>query len=1322
MPDASYLQTSFLGGEWSPLIQGRMDDQRYRTALNVMRNTLPIEEGSAVRRPGTHLIGPTRQGNVAVLRAFDFAESHPYNLELTAGHMRLIAGLGIVVESFGTQVVIGLSSGDPTVVQTATAHGWSTGDEVIAQIETGQLNSSIAALLGRQLVITVVDTTHFSVADSVTGAPIDGTSMVLGSSDVTVTRIADFVTPYAENDLQAINQVQDQSDLLLLHTAYPPQAVISTSPEQGTSFAVFTFGEAVFKDGPYLDPPTDGTTITPSGVSGSVTLTLAGGSTRFAATDVGRMVRLFSEPDDWSAATNYAIGDQVKFNNAYYQAIKANSNKEPDADVINWGVSTSAAVWNWAIITAFTDTTHVTATLEVVVNADGTNTPGPVLPRTSACKTWRLGLFSETTGYPSCGTYHEGRLWLSGTIGNRLDGGVSNDFFNFSPTGWDGTVADDNACDYVFNAKDVNEIFWMEPDALGMICGTQAGEWLVQASSTNDTLTPTSVQAHRRTNYGCANVPAKRTGLTIAFVQRYNKKLLEYITTDFRGLAGRNIAITGKHLTQEGIVEIAYQSEKVPTIWARTEAGSLLSCTYKRESPYASDPPNFAGWAHHDLGNGLTVESIQAGPNFDGSLDALTVIVSDGSKRWVNIVTDLFDVDWQIGDANFVDFSETPSMWEIITGPPLTLRLYSLHYLAGHTVDVFAGGIDCGQIAVAADGHLDIPIDTNTIPLLTSTWLASLSSSVNFHGLGIAIVRTPAPVANSPTVTGIANFDTSLLASYAGGISGIDWDGGRFFIYDSAAGHVQVNDITTLKVKQPPISSHDFDGGMKYCQDGFLYGATGATNAAHLNKVDPVTMQRVAQFGLATSSFPTTSNTWAFPRDFDTVTSPSTGESYLISTSLVNTVNEIAVMNLSNVGDRFGEGRFFGPGWTGFSLTMDEGRGVVTHGKPVRGMAQGWVLSLSGPNGFHGIQLGLYRILCLPGGLATGYKVATLNTNIFGVGFNYATNLQGILLDETDGNIILHLNRSNTQAWSNAATYNIGDIVTNAGHDFISLQGGNLNHTPTVGGTAFWQDLGASSANSSDTIIAKMNVKSGAVMWQNTISNTIPGIGNLNASRIRHGKYCFKDCSGTSLHQINTLTGVDTTTPIISVLYDYQFYNDTTGELIGDTQYTNGGGSPTPIGSTPTGWTHQWAVLGPAAGPPVPAITPPGDGVIWQVPVAIGYGYPSQGQILRAINPQEAGAANGPALAKTRRSHMFGSLLFETQGIEFGTDFSHMRPALFRDTNDETEIPLTLLYSNVHWDSLDDTYSFDSMLCWQVTRPYPATVCSLGAFIHSQDR
>lgn len=1320
MADASYLQTSFLGGEWSPLAQGMMADPNYRSGMNVARNVLPLEEGSAARRPGTRLVGPTRKGVPGVLRAFDFQQNHPYNLELTAGHMRFLAGSSMIVESFGLNIVVALNTANPVQVTTATAHGWSTGDEVLFQwINTSPATPSIAALLGRQVEITVTSTTTFTCADAVTGLGLDGTSMVLGSADITVARIVDFVTPYAQADLQAINQVQDQSDLLLLHNKYPPQAILSTAAPTAAANAVFTISAAVFKDGPYLDPPKDGTTITPGAVNGSTTLTLAGGSTRWAATDVGRMVRLFSEPAAWAIGTAYTTGQQVKFNGAYYQALANNTGKEPDQDVVNWGVSTTAAIWNWALITAFSSATVVTATLSHVIDVTGLE--GPDLPRTTACATWRMGLQSATSGYASAGTYHEGRLWLTGILGNRIDGSVSNDFFNFAPTDAFGTVADANSCAYIFNAKDVNQIFWMQPDALGIVCGTQAGEWLVQASASNDNLTPTSVQAHRRTDYGCANVPAKRTGITISFVQRYQKKLLEYITTDFRGLSAHNIALKGKHLTQKGIVEIAYQSEKVPTIWARLADGSLISCTYKRESPYASDPANFAAWARHDLGGGFKVESLQSGPNFDGTLDAVSMIVSDGTSRWNMTVTDLFDVDWQIGDSLFVDFAETPAMYQIITGSPKVLRLYGLQYLAGKSVDIFAAGIDCGTLSVAADGHVDIPIDTATIPLLTSAWLTGLNSPSNFHSLGLALVNVAPGVANLPTLTGIQNLDATAIGptNLASQFSTVDWDGKRFFMYDGVNGKLQIDGTTSLAQQGALLSWANATAGITYGEDGFLYGVTGATNCGILNRFNLTTLAQDASFGVASSGFTTTSGRWALARDMDVITD-GFSNSFMVSTSAINTVNEIAVLNLSIPGAA--------PiSWTGFSLTMDENRGVVTRGSKLSSFARAHVLALSGSNGAHGVQLGLYSIYA-QGLVAFGHKNATFAASAFGNNFTHASSLTGIILDETDSNIIAHVSQVQLQGWSGASTYNLGDLVKTGtpSHDYISLSGGNTNHTPIVGGTAFWQDLGVTSPNNGDSVIAKINSRTGVVMWSLPIGADIASSGaQLNATRVRSGKYLFYDnASGTTvIHQIDTIAGTDTqSAPIVGTAATYQFYNDFNGELIFFSSYTSGAGAPTPIGSTPTSWTKNWATLGPAAGPAVPAALPPSVGINYMVPVAIGYAYPSQGQVLRPIAPQESGAQNGPALGKTRRGHMFSALCFASQGVSFGTTFDHLRPAQFRDTNDETVLPLTLLYSNVHWDTLDDTYSFDSMLCWQVTRPYPATICTIGAFLHTQDR
>lgn len=117
----------------------------------------------------------------------------------------------------------------------------------------------------------------------------------------------------------------------------------------------------------------------------------------------------------------------------------------------------------------------------------------------------------------------------------------------------------------------------------------------------------------------------------------------------------------------------------------------------------------------------------------------------------------------------------------------------------------------------------------------------------------------------------------------------------------------------------------------------------------------------------------------------------------------------------------------------------------------------------------------------------------------------------------------------------------------------------------------------------------------------------------------------------------------------------------------------------------------------------------------------VGYKYTSQGQILRPGTKEEAGAMNGPPLAKARRAHMLGANVVNAVGVSFGTDFTTAKAAQF-STKGGTPYTKAQMYTDIYWDTLDDTYSFDSMLCWQVIRPYPCTIASIGSFLSTQDR
>ena len=123
----------------------------------------------------------------------------------------------------------------------------------------------------------------------------------------------------------------------------------------------------------------------------------------------------------------------------------------------------------------------------------------------------------------------------------------------------------------------------------------------------------------------------------------------------------------------------------------------------------------------------------------------------------------------------------------------------------------------------------------------------------------------------------------------------------------------------------------------------------------------------------------------------------------------------------------------------------------------------------------------------------------------------------------------------------------------------------------------------------------------------------------------------------------------------------------------------------------------------------------------------VGFTYNSDGQLVRPATPQESGARTGPALGKKRRTDHVAWLLNQTQGLVYGTTFaldagskSQMKTANFQ-TPGGALYAANALYSGVWWDSLTGGDDYDSMICWRVARPYPATICAIEGWVDSKD-
>jgi len=1316
MADASFIQTNFLGGEWSPEFQGRAEDPKYRSALNVCRNSFPIEEGAWQRRSGTRFAAPTRKGVQATLREFDFTESLPFDLELSAGHIRFFAGPNLVVE--GTTGVLGISTASPAEVSTFLAHGWSTGDQVMFRLPDGVADPGVADILNRQFEITKVDNYRFTIVDAVDGMAVDGSTLTPGPNPLFVARVVDIATVYTAAQLDDIRLVQNEDVAILLHKDVKPYALASTAPAAAGMPATFTFSVAIFKDGPYLDPPTDGTTLTPSATSGTITLTASGitsinNGLGFQSTDVGRLVRLFSEPLDWSAVTAYAKGDSVKFNDTYWQALLANTGKQPDLDVNNWQISTTAAAWTWGTIATVVDTSHVTITL---ATADPTGEfAGGNLHYTNAIKSWRLGKYSNTTGWPSAGCYHENRFWLTNAA-NQFDANVTNGdvggTINFCPTTPDGTVADNSGISEKIKTDTVNTIFWMMPDHTGIVLGTQGGEFLIQSSNLNEPITATSIKAPRITKFRCENIEPRRTGLSSIFVQRYGKKALEYVADVYSGkFSATNVSLPAKHLALTGIKEIAYVAETTPIVWARMTDGSLAGMTYKRESPFSTQPASFNGWHRHDLGSGRTVECVRAGPSVSGETDAVALITNDTdvNVRWVEFMAAQFESRGDIADGFFVDGGTVPTAAKVVGS---TVVLYGLHYLIGKTVAVTAGGLDLGDHVVDANGRVTVTFTTDNA-LFTAAYLQTLTDSGStFNGLGLTIINTAAGTGSDPSYNAITEYTPSGGTVTTSSVTGLaDWNNNRFFHFGTTTGGIRSYNLTTgAQTGQVTAAALGVSGGFVLAPgilgaDGNIYFVSDASNSDPLNKVSP-SLTLTGTFGASSGSFGTGTGL-AYPWSMCPILVGSAH--FILSTSQAylafSNTAEVAV--IATAGMTLSDTPVF----------IDENRGEACRG-PSTSTTDGdfgaaFILGHNAVDGATSTSLGLYRygiFIDKAGNQSQGlHKIGTISGTQIYAGWPYYSSVSSLGYDETDGNLLFFATISQAFAWSGGSPYVAGDWVKGSnGHAYVALSG-TTGVDPTTDAGVHWADHGAIT---NETRLVKVRARDATVLWSTAV---LAGGSDLNKCRIRNGRYDWM--SGTAsggtyhLYRMNTLTGA-LVTPQIEItgvsVTGSQSCDGGTGQMVFYCDFTSGGGAPT--GSSFSG---KWATFGG---------TPPAAASNYYGPFTVGYTYTSQGQILRPLAPAETGAQNGPALGKTRRIHQHAALLQDTQGIYFGSDFSHLNVSPLYSAGGTVPLTPLQLKSGVVWTTVDDAYSFDGMLCWQITRPYPATVLSVESFLHTQDR
>jgi len=458
MVKAAPIKTAFNAGEYSPLMEGHINLERFPDSCRLLQNMIALKQGPAVRRAGTRFVKEVRNSaHDTALIPFEFNVTQAYQIEAGDDYFRFYTDNAVITAT--AQNITGITKANPAVVTYSGTDTYANGDEVYI---TGVLG--MTQVNGKFYRVANVNAglNTFELTDT-DGVNINSTAYTTYSSAGTVAEVYQIASPYGQDELfdgdgLPLYQYAQSADVLYIaHGTYNTRALTRSGN------ASWTLNNMEFVDGPYLVENDTAVTMTLSGTTGSVNVTLSAatavnGGQGWLTTDVGRLLRF----------------------------------KDPAGD------------WTWLQITAWTSTTVVVATIKGLAASAGT-----------ATTSWRIGAYSDTTGYPTVVTFFQDRVFLAGAASypDRYDlsrtGGYSDTQFQFAPTDRDGTVTDDAAITGTLQSGQVNAIQWAGTDNQGLVIGTAKKEWIVRPSTSNEVLTPSNAKPL----LSCALKPSRCIGM-----------------------------------------------------------------------------------------------------------------------------------------------------------------------------------------------------------------------------------------------------------------------------------------------------------------------------------------------------------------------------------------------------------------------------------------------------------------------------------------------------------------------------------------------------------------------------------------------------------------------------------------------------------------------------------------------------------------------------------------------------------------------------------------------------------------------------------------
>lgn len=543
----------------------------------------------------------------------------------------------------------------------------------------------------------------------------------------------------------------DQSgDVIFLSSAYQQRRI---ERRENNSWSLVLYEP---DDGPFLTENTGTDTITPSALTGEITLTAS--SALFKLTHVGSIWQIssqgqkvlasisaqntFSDPvlvtgvsgggsgsgsgralsivvgGTWAGTVTLqrsvgSIGNWVDVESYTINTTKVYTDEFDNSDIYyRLGIKTGDYTSGTAQIDLQFPAGSITGVVRVIAHTSSTVVTGVVLSPlggTDATEFWAEGAWSDENGWPTAVAFYQGRLWWAGS--GRLYGSVSDAFASFDPD----YIGDAAPINRTVGDGPVNDVNWLMP-LERLIAGTDQREQSIRSNSLDEPVTPSNYNSKATSTKGAAPVVPAISNAVGYFVGKNTSDIYEMRwLSDTYSYRPVKATLLVPELGATGFVRVAVQEE--PDVRVHCVRADGTAAVLVRD-----EAEDVLAWVEVTT-DGL-IEDVVVLP---GTLEDR---VFYRVKRTIGGVDYRYHEEWAREDqCRGASQSLLGDSFLSGTGPITTIT--GLDHLEGETVVCWADGTDQGTFTVAS-GQITLPAQ------IDDDWMVGLSYTADYKSSKLA--------------------------------------------------------------------------------------------------------------------------------------------------------------------------------------------------------------------------------------------------------------------------------------------------------------------------------------------------------------------------------------------------------------------------------------------------------------------------------------------------------------------------------------------------------------------------------------------------------